>query len=128
MEQKFFKNGNTYILGEKITCIDYVFYHELLTAMILSGNGTKSEFLSSDTEMRSEKLQYLTQWYRMMSNDRFVKSVADRFIDEMQKKSSGQETPGGSFSSDHDQHGRKKSVKFAMDRKVGFKEENEEHR
>ena len=42
MENKFFKvnkNGatNSFIFGDKITVVDYVYYQELLSAMILSG-------------------------------------------------------------------------------------------
>mgnify|MGYP004188767975 CR=1 FL=1 len=45
MESKLFKqnkNGgvNQFIFGDKPSCIDYVYYHELLSAMILSGQGT----------------------------------------------------------------------------------------
>ena len=40
IEQKFFTGQNTFLFGEKATVVDYVFYQELLSAMILSGQGT----------------------------------------------------------------------------------------
>lgn len=71
MESKFFKGSNQYILGsEKPTCIDHVFYQEMLSAMVLSGNGSQSEFFSADTASRLYKLKNLTKWYRVMSQDK----------------------------------------------------------
>ena len=66
MELKFFKNGNKFIMGDRITCIDYVFYHELLTAMILSGNGTATEFFNRDvfSVNANAKMYKLTAWYK----------------------------------------------------------------
>ena len=92
MENKFFKqnkNGhsNQYILGDKPTCIDHVYYQELLSAMILSGQGTQTEFFSADTATRLYKLKNMTKWYRLMSQDKSSKSISDRFMKEM--KSSG---------------------------------------
>jgi hypothetical protein len=84
MESKFFKGENQYILGsEKPTCIDHVFYQELLSVMVLSGNGSQSEFFSADTASRLYKLKNLTKWYRSMSSDRCAKQISDRFIQEM---------------------------------------------
>ena len=40
IEQNFFVDGNTFLFGEEISAIDYVFYQELLSAMILTGQGT----------------------------------------------------------------------------------------
>ena len=61
MENKFFKtskNGsvNSFIFGDKITVVDHVYYQELLSAMILSGQGTQSELFSADTNTRMYKL------------------------------------------------------------------------
>ena len=65
MESKFFKSQGQYIMGsERPTCLDHVFYHELLSAMVLSGNGSQSEFFSADTATRLYKLKNLTKWYR----------------------------------------------------------------
>jgi hypothetical protein len=88
MENKFFKqnkNGqvNQYILGDKPTCIDHVYYQELLSAMILSGQGTQSEFFSTDTATRLYKLKNITRWYRIMSQDKYSKAISDRFMKEM---------------------------------------------
>lgn len=88
MESKFFKqnrNGivNQYIFGEKPSCIDHVYYQELLSAMILSGQGTQTEFFSADTATRLYKLKNMTRWYRLMSADKYSKSVSDRFMKEM---------------------------------------------
>ena len=41
IEIKFFKGTNSFIFGDKPSCIDHIFYQELLAAMILSGNGTQ---------------------------------------------------------------------------------------
>mmetsp|Transcript_7465 Transcript_7465/g.11650 ORF Transcript_7465/g.11650 Transcript_7465/m.11650 type:complete len:111 (+) Transcript_7465:605-937(+) len=95
MEHKFFKSQHAqqqplFILGSpKPTCLDYVFYQELLSAMILSGNGTQSEFFSADTATRLYKLNNLTKWYRSISQEKHSKSVADRFIQEMRSKKKG---------------------------------------
>ena len=81
MESKFFKGESQYILGsEKPTCIDHVFYQEMLSAMVLSGNGSQSEFFSTDTASRLYKLKKLTKWYRSMSTDKSAKLISDKFI------------------------------------------------
>jgi hypothetical protein len=83
MESKFFK-GSQFILGsEKPSCLDHVFYQEMLSAMVLSGNGSQSEFFSADTQSRLYKLKNLTKWYRVMSSDKYSRSISDRFICEM---------------------------------------------
>lgn len=59
MESKFFLKGDKttqFICSDKPTCIDYVYYQELLSAMVLSGNGSQSEFFSADTATRLYKL------------------------------------------------------------------------
>ena len=80
IEDKFFGNNNTFFFGSKASLIDYVFYQELLSAMILSGHGTRSEFLSEDTEARMSKLSNLTNWYREMSERQECKSHAVDFL------------------------------------------------
>ena len=69
--------------SDKPTCIDHVFYQELLSAMVLSGNGSQSEFFSADTASRLYKMKNLTKWYRVMSADKFGRAISDRFIQEM---------------------------------------------
>ena len=86
MENKFFVKPDkttAFICGDKPTCIDYVYYHELLSAMILSGNGSQSEFFSADTATRLYKLPNLTKWYRTMANDKACKKISDQFIVEL---------------------------------------------
>jgi hypothetical protein len=88
MENKFFKqnkNGavNSYIFGDKITVVDHVYYQELLSAMILSGQGTQSELFSADTTTRLYKLKNLTEWYRLVSSNKVSKNVSERFMKEM---------------------------------------------
>ena len=51
--------------------------------MILSGNGSQSEFFSADTATRLYKLPNLCKWYRQMSNDKAVKKMSDQFITEL---------------------------------------------
>ena len=81
IEQKFFTGQNTFFFGDKATVVDYVFYQELLSAMILSGNGTQSEFLKA--EPLDNKLPHITKWYNQISNDKACKTHADLFILEM---------------------------------------------
>jgi len=69
IEIKFFKGTNSFIFGDKPSCIDHIFYQELLAAMILSGNGTQQEFFSADTEARLKKLKGLSKWYKQMANE-----------------------------------------------------------
>lgn len=124
MESKFFKGQNQYILGsEKPTCIDHVFYQELLSAMVLSGNGSQSEFFSADTASRLYKLKNLTKWYRSMSSDKCAKQISDRFIQEMKLSNILIVTDGANevdddFSPQNQDPDRsaRKSVKFAMDK------------
>ena len=153
MESKFFKvqpsqsnSGSinhvsqspaVYIMGTaKPTCIDYVFYQELLSAMILSGNGSQFEFFSADTATRLYKLINLTKWYRAMSQDKHCKMVSDRFIQEMRskkpsrggkkKENSKQRMQEDDDSQSNERKDHRKSVKFAMDRSVKFRDEQEE--
>lgn len=59
MESKFFLKADKttmFICSDKPTCIDYIYYHELLSAMVLSGNGSQSEFFSAETATRLYKL------------------------------------------------------------------------
>lgn len=91
MENKFFMKPDgskptQFICSDRPTCIDYVYYHELLSAMVLSGNGSQSEFFSADTATRLYKLQNLTKWYRTMAADKSCKRIADKFIGEMKQQ------------------------------------------
>ena len=89
MENKFFKTSknsnavNSFIFGDKITVVDHVYYQELLSAMILSGQGTQTELFSADTNTRMYKLPNLTKWYRLVSQDKVSKNVSERFMKEM---------------------------------------------
>ena len=56
IEQKL--GQNSYLLGDKPSIVDFVFYQELVSAMIISGKGTESDFLES------EKLAALKKWYK----------------------------------------------------------------
>ena len=80
MESKFFKGGQFILGSEKPSCLDHVFYQEMLSAMVLSGNGSQSEFFSADTASRLYKLKNLTKWYRVMSSDKYSRQISDRFI------------------------------------------------
>lgn len=60
IEQKFLNGSNTYLFGDSPTIIDFVFYQELLSAMILSGNGNQEEFLQGD----AAGLNHLKRWYK----------------------------------------------------------------
>ena len=40
IEEKFFTDGNTYMFGNKPSLADFVLYQELLSAMLLSGQGS----------------------------------------------------------------------------------------
>jgi hypothetical protein len=55
----------------------------MLSAMVLSGNGSQSEFFSADTASRLYKLKNLTKWYRVMSSDKCSRQISDKFIQEM---------------------------------------------
>ena len=63
IEQKFLVGPNPFLFGDKATIVDFVFYQELVSAMILSGNGSQNEFLSVDKDARTDKLTQLTAWY-----------------------------------------------------------------
>ena len=48
------------------TCVDYIFYQELLTAMIVSKLGTESDFMASDPDYQEENVPNLVEWYKIM--------------------------------------------------------------
>ena len=138
MENKFFKptkNGtavNTFIFGDKITVVDHVYYQELLSAMILSGQGTQSELFSADTAFRMYKLKNLCNWYRQVSADKVSKNVSERFMKEMKSSGVVNQSDDHISTSQLDNQsqeisyerkgstGRGKSVKFASDKSVKF--------
>lgn len=66
IENKFFTGNNAFLFGERPTIVDYVLYQELLSAMILSGNGSTSEFLAAENNERNTNLIKLTLWYQQM--------------------------------------------------------------
>ena len=68
IEQNFFVDGNTYLFGDKITAIDYIFYQELLTTMILTGQGNESNFFKEDNKTQL-RLQNTVSWYKTVSKD-----------------------------------------------------------
>lgn len=89
IEGKFFTSGNTYFFGEKATCVDFVFYQELLSAMILSGNGTTSEFFMSDSQTQMVDLKNMTKWYQAVASNQACKTHAYTFMEEMNKQLAG---------------------------------------
>lgn len=62
-----------YMFGNQVSAIDYIYYHEMVSSMILSGHGTQTEFMSGDAQARIHKLSNLTKWYRLMATDKFAK-------------------------------------------------------
>ena len=74
------------MFGANPTCIDYIYYQELLTAMILSGNGTENEFMASDTAARLYKVTNLTKWYRKMAQIEKCKKYAEKFKADLKSK------------------------------------------
>ena len=70
IEQNFFVDGNTFLFGEEISAVDYVVYQELLSAMILTGQGNQHEFFKSDSRAKL-RLQNVVQWYEQMANDKY---------------------------------------------------------
>lgn len=69
MEEKFFPENHesTYIFGDKPSCFDHILYQELLTAMIISGNGKRTELFTTDSRFRLYSVQRLTKWYNRMA-------------------------------------------------------------
>ena len=120
IEGKFFTNGNTYFFGEKATCVDFVFYQELLSAMILSGNGTASEFFTSDSQTQMQDLKNMTKWYQAVASNSACKTHALTFIQEMNKQLSGQNSRRDSVERGTERSGSGKRVTFAKDRSVRF--------
>ena len=83
IENKFFTDGNAFLFGEKATIVDYVIYQELLSAMILSGNGSTSEFLAEEGTDEQKKFKHLASWYKQMSKIKACSEQADEFIRSM---------------------------------------------
>ena len=128
IEGKFFTGGNTYFFGEKVTCVDFVFYQELLSAMILSGNGTTSEFFTSDSQTQNFDLKNMTKWYQAVASHHACKAHAFTFMEEMNKQLSGKSSRRDSVEPGTERSGSGKRVHFAKDRSVRFsQEEQEEH-
>lgn len=89
--------------------------------MILSGNGTRDEFLSDDSQ-RSTRFPNMTKWYSIMAGHPACKSHAEAFIDEMNKQNrvskptlEEEDTPRAESkrnSSKHVHFEKEKTVKF----------------
>ena len=54
---------------DKPSCIDYVFFHEMHSAMYLSGEGTSSEFLPNDSAKNEEGIARVVEWYSDVSQE-----------------------------------------------------------
>lgn len=83
IEDKFFTKDNKFLFGATPTLVDYVFYQELLSAMVLSGQGTATEFLTDDPQIRHTKLKNISSWYSEICKVPQCKSMADEFINSM---------------------------------------------
>ena len=84
MEYKFFDERDTqYICGDKPSFIDYVYYQEFVSAMVLSGEGTQYELFTDEPDLDRSKVDNLIEWYRAMSQDKYSKKLADQFIGEI---------------------------------------------
>lgn len=125
IEQKFFTNKNQFLFGDKPTLVDYVFYQELLSAMILSGNGSQSEFLIDDVQIRHTKLKNITQWYQAMSEVKACKALADEFLDAMNVNSrhDSQDSNDSGDGSKRRRSSKEKRVHFAPNKSVKFSSE-----
>lgn len=124
IENKFFTDGNAFLFGEKPTIVDYVIYQELLSAMILSGNGSTQEFLAEEESEKQKKFKNLASWYKQMAKIKACKEQADEFIRSMNIH----EDSGLNISSDS-QRTRKsnseKRVHFAPNKQVKFSSDHE---
>jgi hypothetical protein len=114
IEQKFFTGSNQFLFGDKPMIVDYVFYQEILSAMVLSGHGTASEFLVEDIQDRFGKLKNVTSWYNNMSKVPACERQAIEFIRVMdafeeEGKDSNLYADGGSRR----KNSEKKHVRFA---------------
>ena len=128
IEDKFFTKDNKFLFGSTPTLVDYVFYQELLSAMILSGQGTATEFLTDDPQIRHTKLKNITAWYSEISAVKECKIQADEFINSMNvsrpsSRSSRQSGRGGGSS----RRQKEKRVTFAPNKQVKFSTEQEEN-
>ena len=126
IEQKFFTNNNKYLFGDRPTLVDYVFYQEMLSAMVLSGNGTESEFLIDDVQIRHTKLKNLTAWYQSISEVKACKSYADEFMELMNLNSRSSSTDSmTNEESARRRSNKEKRVTFAPNKSVKFSSEQE---
>lgn len=63
-----FKEHKTrYIFGDKPTMVDYLLYHELLSAMLVPRIGRIDQLFSNDSKFRLLKIRKLNKWFYMMS-------------------------------------------------------------
>ena len=77
---KFFEDDHRYFLGcDKPSVIDYVYFHELHSAMYLSGQGTSSEFLPNDPSKQEPGINRVVQWYNDVSNEDQCIAQAHKF-------------------------------------------------
>ena len=66
IEQHFIKDNTPYFFGSTPTVVDFIFYQELVSAMLVSKKGSTSKFFKEDTATRL-KLKKITEWYKKMS-------------------------------------------------------------
>ena len=88
MEKQFFSEEfeGPYIFGEKPTVFDYLLYHDLLTAMLITDIGKSNELFSVDKRFRLYKIKNMNAWYRLMSQDPGNRRLAKEFINDLKGK------------------------------------------